>query len=190
MIIDNAYAVRFNHSVLKNKKGSALLNLYQKINKLSLCVAVIMLTACQQHFVLGPTEPTEADLVANSIGNGLSQVLNIGYEEAYKNLHMAYSQCMAFTSDKGFVFTDNKFEPDLEMATLFGRSKGGVYLYKTTLESISPTTTNLTLYLPKGYQFPRSRLKQDAIRALGQDHLCRTKHNSAKGSEEKGYALP
>ena len=97
---------------------------------------------------------------------------------------------MAFTSEKGFVFTDNKFEPDLEMATLFGRSKGGVYLYKTTLESINPTTTNLTLYLPKGYQFPRSRLKQDAIRALGQDHLCRTKHNSAKGSEEKGYALP
>ena len=175
---------------IKNKKGTTLLNLYLKIIKIGVCSSMLWLTACQQHFLLSPTEPTEADLVANSVANGLSQEINIGYAQAYENLRDAYSQCMAFTSEKGFVFTDNKFEPDLEMATLFGRSKGGVYLYKTTLESISPTTTNLTLYLPKGYQFPRSRLKQDAIRALGQDRLCRTKHNSAKGSEEKGYALP
>lgn len=152
----------------------------KRLRMISLCTVISMLTACQQHFVLGPSEPTEADLVANSVGNGLSQQINIPYEKAYDNLRIAYSQCMAFTSAKGFVFTDNKFEPDLEMATLFGRSKGGVYLYKTTLESITPTTTNLTLYVPQGYKFPRSRLKQDVIRALGKDPLCRIKVDSTK----------
>lgn len=160
-------------------------NLSQKIIQFGIFSSVLWLTACQQHFLLSPTEPSEADLVANSVGNGLSQEINVGYEEAYKNLHMAYSQCMAFTSDKGFVFTDNKFEPDLEMATLFGRSKGGVYLYKTTLESVSPNKTNLTLYVPQGYKFPRARLKQDVLRALGKDPLCRNKAISTKRTEEK-----
>lgn len=132
-------------------------------------------TACQQQFKVGPTQPTEAALVANAYQNGLTTTLNIPYEAAYKNLKIAYGRCVAFTAETDFVYTDNRFEPDFEMATLFGRSKGGVYLYKTTVESLGPNTTTLTLYVPQNYSFAQARFKQDIQRALGLDQQCNFK---------------
>ena len=150
---------------------------YKKIISLSGFLVIGLMMGCQHHHQLGPTLPTEADLVANSIGNGLSKELAIPYEQAYKNLAIAYNQCMAFTSEHGFVFTDHKFEPDLEMATLFARSKGGVFLFKTTVEAIDANTTTMTLYLPKGYKFAKARFKQDVLMALGKDSQCQIKSN-------------
>ena len=67
------------------------------------------LSACQSQFVTTPNLPTEANLVANSVNNGLETELNIDYIIAFKNLKMAYGQCVAFTGEHEFVFTDNKF---------------------------------------------------------------------------------
>lgn len=145
---------------------------YKKLLNFGFLIGMGLFSGCQQHYLIGPTQPTEAALVANSYQNGLSTMLNIPYEEAYKNLRIAYGQCIAFTSDTDFVYTDNRFEPDFEMATLFGRSKGGVYLYKTTVESMSPQTTRLTLYVPNHYTFAQARFKQDIKRALGVDKQC------------------
>lgn len=134
------------------------------------------LTACQQQFVTKPNLPTEASLVANSVGNGLETELDIDYLSAYKNLKSAYSRCVAFTGEKDFVFTDNKLEVDLEMGTLFARTDGGAYLSKTLIESIGKNKTRMTLFLPSSYKFAQSRLKLDAQRALGKDAVC----NAAK----------
>lgn len=142
---------------------------------LHITALLLSTTACQQHFKVGPTLPTEAALVANAYQNGLTTKLNISYEEAYTNLRIAYGQCIAFTGETDFVYTDNRFEPDFEMATLFGRSKDGVYLYKTTVESMSPHITRLTLYVPNNYAFAQARFKQDIKRALGLDEQCNLK---------------
>lgn len=146
------------------------MNLSQKF--IVIMISSLMLCACQEQFIIGPVQPTEAALVANAYENGLSTEINIHYAQAYTNLKVAYSRCMAFTSEKGFVFTDNKFEPDLEMATLFARSKGGVYLYKGTLEGIGEDKTRFTLYLPKDYKFAKIRFKQDIKRVIGADKQC------------------
>lgn len=123
--------------------------------------------------MVGPTQPTEAALVANSIGNGLSTELDIPYEVAFQNLKTAYRICIAFTRENELVFTDNELNPQLEMGTLFGRSEGKVYVYKTTLEKLRNNKTRMTLYLPQGYAFAKTRFKQDIKRALGQDKHCR-----------------
>lgn len=161
---------------VQNKKIKAVLILLVSFN-------VLLVSGCQQHFLTGPTAPTEADLVANAIGNGLTQEIPINYEQAFKNLSSAYSRCMAFTSEKGYVFTDNRFEPHIEMATLFGRTTGGVFLYKTTLEGMSSHSSRITLFLPQGYSFARARLKQDVSRALGQDPLCNLKSNQSTAGD-------
>jgi hypothetical protein len=59
---------------------------------------------------------------------------------------MAYGQCVAFTVEKDFVFTDNRLERDLEMGTLFTRTEGGAYLSKTLVESLE-RINRLTLFL-------------------------------------------
>jgi hypothetical protein len=110
--------------------------------------------------------------VANSVNNGLETELNIDYIIAFKNLKMAYGQCVAFTGEHEFVFTDNKLEQDLEMGTLFARTEGGAYLSKTLVESIGKNRTRLTLFLPVGYKSAQARFKLDAKRALGQDPSC------------------
>ena len=153
-------------------KGKNVQNLSRT---LPIMVLILSATACQPYFKIGPTQPTEAALVANAYQNGLITTLNIPYEQAYRNLRIAYGQCVAFTGEKDFVYTDNRFEPDFEMATLFGRTKGGVYLYKTTVESLGPNTTTLTLYVPQNYSFAQARFKQDIKRALGLDEQCNLK---------------
>jgi hypothetical protein len=130
------------------------------------------LSACQSQFVTTPNLPTEANLVANSVNNGLETELDIDYRVAFKNLKMAYGQCVAFTGEHDFVFTDNKLEQDLEMGTLFARTEGGAYLSKTLVESIGNNKTRLTLFLPAGYKSAQARFKLDAKRALGQDPSC------------------
>lgn len=136
----------------------------------------ICLIACQNPYSSKPNQPTEAALVANSIANGLSAELNIDYKQAFQNLKQAYTHCVAFTRDDDLIFTDNKLDTQLEMGALFGRSEGGVYVYKTTIEALSPEKTRLTLYLPPGYVFAKSRLKQDVQRALGDDPECNRNH--------------
>lgn len=132
----------------------------------------VSLSACQSQFVTTPNLPTEANLVANSVNNGLETELDIDYVVAFKNLKMAYGQCVAFTGEHDFVFTDNKLEQDLEMGTLFARTEGGAYLSKTLVESIGNNKTRLTLFLPVGYKYAQARFKLDAKRALGQDPTC------------------
>lgn len=128
---------------------------------------------CQSaQFVTTPNSPTEASLVADSVGNGLETELNIDYIVAFKNLRMAYNRCVAFTGEQDFVFTDNKLEKDLEMGTIFARTEGGAYLSKMLIESVGKDKTRLTLFLPSSYKFARTRLKQDIKRALGQDSQC------------------
>lgn len=130
------------------------------------------LTACQSQFVVTPHLPTEASLVADSVGNGLEKELDIDYVTAFKNLKMAYGQCVAFTGEKEFVFTDNKLEQDLEMGTLFTRTEGGAYLSKTLVEGIGKNKTRLTLFLPHNFKSAQTRFKQDQQRALGLDSVC------------------
>ena len=132
----------------------------------------VSMSACQSQFVTTPNLPTEANLVANSVNNGLETELDIDYVVAFKNLKMAYGQCVAFTGEHDFVFTDNKLEQDLEMGTLFARTEGGAYLSKTLVESIGNNKTRLTLFLPVGYKSAQARFKLDAKRALGQDPTC------------------
>lgn len=162
---------QFNFIIIKIKGKNVL----HRSKTLHITALLLGITACQQHFKVGPTLPTEAALVANAYQNGLSTELNISYEEAYTNLRIAYGRCVAFTGETDFVYTDNRFEPNFEMATLFGRTKGGVYLYKTTVESMSPHTTRLTLYVPNNYTFAQARFKQDIKRALGLDEQCNLK---------------
>ena len=147
----------------------------RKTNQLKTLMVILFtvgLSACQSQFVSTPNAPTEASLVANSAENGLEMELDVDYITAFKNLKMAYGRCVAFTSDKDFVFTDNKLEHDLEMGTLFARTDGGAYLSKTLVESLGKNKTRLTLFLPSSYRFAQARLKLDAQRALGQDAQC------------------
>jgi len=144
---------------------------YNKI--LFLLFILFYISGCQSNqFVTIPNLPTEASLVADSVGNGLEAELNIDYVAAFKNLRMAYNQCVAFTGEKDFVFTDNKLEKDLEMGTIFARTEGGAYLSKTLIESVAKDKTRMTLFLPSRYKFAQARLKLDVKRALGQDPLC------------------
>ena len=144
---------------------------YSKI--LFLLFISFYISGCQSNqFVTIPNLPTEASLVADSVGNGLEAELNIDYVTAFKNLRMAYNQCVAFTGEKDFVFTDNKLEKDLEMGTIFARTEGGAYLSKTLIESVGKDKTRMTLFLPSRYKFAQARLKLDVKRALGQDPLC------------------
>lgn len=144
---------------------------YSKI--LFLLFISFYISGCQSNqFVTIPNLPTEASLVADSVGNGLEAELNIDYVTAFKNLRMAYNQCVAFTGEKDFVFTDNKLEKDLEMGTIFARTEGGAYLSKALIESVGKDKTRMTLFLPSRYKFAQARLKIDVKRALGQDPLC------------------
>ena len=136
-------------------------------------LTTLTLSACQQQYVVGPTQPTEAALVAHAIGNGLTTDLDIPYQQAFENLKTAYRICIAFTREHDLVFTDNKLDTQLEMGTLFGRSDGKSYVYKTTLEKMRDNKTKITLYLPPDYKFAQTRFKQDVKRALGQDKYCR-----------------
>ena len=136
---------------------------------------VSTLSACQHQFELTKTQPTEAALVANSIQNGMQAELEINYLQAYKNLKLAYSQCIAFTSKQDFVFTDSKLEEHFEMGTIFARSQGGAYLSKVLLESVEPHKTRLTLFVPKDYPYASSRFRQEIKRAKGQDTQCNIK---------------
>ncbi|MEG0488897.1 MAG: hypothetical protein RR575_13325 [Acinetobacter sp.] len=140
---------------------------------LFLLMISVYLSGCQSdQFVTTPNSPTEASLVANSVGNGLETELNIDYIVAFKNLRMAYNRCVAFTGEQDFVFTDNKLEKDLEMGTIFARTEGGAYLSKILVESVGNNKTRMTLFLPSSYKFAQTRLKQDIKRALGQDPQC------------------
>lgn len=144
----------------------------QSCLKAGILIFSIGLSGCYSNYSLTPHQPTEAALVANSIANGLTTELDIGYEKAFLNLKQAYGRCLAFTGEKDFVFADNKYEPNLEMGTLLGRSDDGVYLYKTTVESIGENKTRFTLYLPPDYKFAKTRFKQDIKRAFGKDKEC------------------
>ena len=136
---------------------------------------VSILSACQHQFELTNTQPTEAELVANSVQNGMQTELEINYLQAYKNLKTAYSQCVAFTSKQNFVFTDSKLEEHFEMGTLFARGKGGAYLSKVLVESIEPNQTRLTLFVPQNYPYASSRFRQEIKRAKGLDAQCNIK---------------
>lgn len=135
-------------------------------------LTAILFASCQSNYSVTPSQPTEAALVANSFENGLSTELDINYQKAYANLKKAYGRCIAFTADHEFVFTDNRYEPHLEMGTLFARSEDGVYLHKATIEGIEDNKTRFTLFLPANYSFAKSRFKQDVKRVLGQDTEC------------------
>lgn len=143
------------------------------LHKVSFMVmSCITLIACQNPYSSKPNQPTEAALVANAIANGLNTELNIGYEQAFQNLRKAYARCVAFSREDDLIFTDNQLETQFEMGTIFGRSEGGVYVFKATVEALSPEKTSFTLYLPPGYKFAKSRFKQDIQRALGRDREC------------------
>lgn len=62
-------------------------------------------------------------LVANSVQNGMQTELEINYLQTYRNLKVAYSQCVAFATKQNFVFTDSKLEEHFEMRTLFARGE-------------------------------------------------------------------
>lgn len=137
--------------------------------------ALLSLSACQHQFELTNTQPTEAALVANAINNGMEIELEINYLEAYKNLKIAYRQCVAFTSEQAFVFTDSQLEDNFEMGTIFARGEDGAYLSKVLVEALEPNKTRLTFFVPKGYPFAKSRFHQEIKRAKGQDTQCNVK---------------
>ena len=137
--------------------------------------ALLPLSACQHQFELTNTQPTEAALVANAINNGMEIELEINYLEAYKNLKIAYRQCVAFTSEQAFVFTDSQLEDNFEMGTIFARGEDGAYLSKVLVEALEPNKTRLTFFVPKGYPFANSRFRQEIKRAKGQDTQCNVK---------------
>lgn len=137
--------------------------------------ALLPLSACQHQFELTNTQPTEAALVANAINNGMEIELEINYLEAYKNLKIAYRQCVAFTSEQAFIFTDSQLEDNFEMGTIFARGEDGAYLSKVLVEALEPNKTRLTFFVPKGYPFANSRFRQEIKRAKGQDTQCNVK---------------
>lgn len=137
--------------------------------------ALLSLSACQHQFELTNTQPTEAALVANAINNGMEVELEINYLQAYKNLKIAYRQCVAFTSEQAFIFTDSQLEDNFEMGTIFARGEDGAYLSKVLVEALEPNKTRLTFFVPKGYPFAKSRFHQEIKRAKGQDTQCNVK---------------
>ena len=138
------------------------------------CLILSMgLAGCQQQpYKVSPNYPTEASLVANAYGNGLSAEVNIPYLHAYSNLKQAYQRCVAFTAAEHIVFTDNRLEQEIQLGTLFARADSGAYLQKTLVEGLGVDRTRISLYLPKQYRFAKSRFQQDLIRAIGQDPDC------------------
>ena len=146
--------------------------LFYKV-KISLLMAVcVQFIACQHQFELTPQQPSEAALVANSAENGMEAILEIDYLQTYQNLKIAYSQCVAFTSNEAFVFTDSKLEEHLEMGTIFARTKGGAFLSKVLVESLEPNKTKLTFFISKNYLYAESRFRQEIKRAKGLDAQC------------------
>lgn len=139
----------------------------------------LTLTACQNMYQHA-TYPTEAALVANSAQNGLSTEISLDYRQAFQNLREAYNYCIAYTRDQDMVFSDNKFEPDFEMGTLFARTGKGAYLYKMSVEGLKNNQTRLTLFLPKEFVGAQARFQQDIQRALGQDVKCNRQHTASK----------
>ena len=137
--------------------------------------ALLPLSACQHQFELTNTQPTEAALVANAINNGMEVELEINYLQVYKNLKIAYRQCVAFTSEQAFIFTDSQLEDNFEMGTIFARGEDGAYLSKVLVEALEPNKTRLTFFVPKGYPFANSRFHQEIKRAKGQDTQCNVK---------------
>lgn len=137
--------------------------------------ALLPLSACQHQFELTNTQPTEAALVANAINNGMEIELEINYLEAYKNLKIAYRQCVAFTSEQAFIFTDSQLEDNFAMGTIFARGEDGAYLSKVLVEALESNKTRLTFFVPKGYPFANSRFHQEIKRAKGQDTQCNVK---------------
>lgn len=134
-----------------------------------------LVTACQSNpYSKKPAAPSEAALVANAVNNGMSQDLHLSYMQVYQNLRVAYSRCVGFTAKDHFVFTDARLEEHLAMATIFARGAGGIYFSKVLIESISPTQTLLTLFVPKDYVGAKARFQQEIARALAQDSNCKS----------------
>ena len=143
--------------------------------KVALSIFCMMsLTACQNMYQHA-TYPNEAALVSNAAKNGLTAEISLNYQQAFQNLREAYNYCIAYTRDEDMVFTDNKFEPDFEMGTLFARTGKGAYLYKMSVEGLKNNQTRLTLFLPKEFVGAEGRFQQDIQRALGQDPKCNGK---------------
>lgn len=144
-----------------------------RIFKNSIFISTFFLTACYStQYVTKPNYPSEASLVAHSYHNGLSEEIDIPYEQAFNNLKQAYQHCVAFTTEQDMVYTDNRLEPDLEMGTLFVKVHPGKFLQKTLVEGLSSNKTRITLFVPKEYSFADTRFKKDVLRALGQDTEC------------------
>lgn len=137
-----------------------------------LMISSLLLIACQQYYVSEPSQASEAALVANSYDNGLSQELNINYIKAFQQLKNGYRLCIAYTRPDDLVFSDSKLEQHIEMATIFSRNQDGRYLSKVTLESLGPSSTRLTLFLPKNYRAPKARFKDDLQWAMGSKKNC------------------
>ena len=128
------------------------------------------LVACQN---LKPIRySSEAHLVANAYQQGLSKNINLDYQQAYFNLKQAYQRCVAYTKEDTMIFTDNRFEPDLHMGTLFARTGDGDYLYKMLVEGLRDGTTRLTLFLPQQHKAAQKRFEQDVSWALAKDPKC------------------
>lgn len=133
----------------------------------------LMLLACQSvRYVTMPNYPTEAALVANSYGNGLSTEVNLPYLQAYQNLKQAYQQCVAFTTETDLVYSDNRLEDYLDMGTILIKVHPNKFLQKTLVEGVSKNKTRITLFLPRAYPYAQSRFKRDVLRALGEDAEC------------------
>ena len=148
-----------------------MLNRMKKIRFIGATVGIMLtLTACQQ--VQPVRYSSEAQLVANAYQQGLSTDIALNYQQAYLNLKQAYQHCVAYTTEDKMIFTDNRFEPDLEMATLFARTGDGDYLYKMLVEGLRDGTTRLTLFLPQQHQAAKKRFAQDVSWALAQDPKC------------------
>lgn len=142
-----------------------------KLNIIAMSLCVSMLSACQSS-LKPPSYVNEADLVANAFDQGLSQEIDLDYKRAYFQLKQAYQYCIAYTQENAMIFTDNRFEPDLEMGTLFARTGDGHYLYKMLVEGLRNGKTQLTLFLPKQHRAAQARFQQDVRWALGQDPKC------------------
>ena len=144
-----------------------------QFKKILILISLLGLSACQNlEFRSTPNFPNEAALVANAYANGLETELDISYQKAFQNLRTAYRQCVAFTAEKDFVFTDNKLEEEFEMGTIFTRTEDGAFISKTLVEAIGPNRTRLTLFIPSQYGNVKQRFQRDIQRALGKDSEC------------------
>ena len=140
--------------------------------KKSILGLVLILTGCQTQFSAGPHAVSEAALVAQSAGNGLSAEIALPYLQVYQNLRQAYNKCISYTKADEYVYSDNRLEQDFQMGTLFARTKQGAYVHKMLVEGLESDLTRITLFVPSSYSFAKSRFKQDIVRAKGQDTFC------------------